>query len=290
MGWLKPQAKFSVRQPMSTRLVLAIGILILPVLAIQAQWRSDPPLPEISVSGSAEVKVAPDEVDLNVGVEIRDENLESAKRKNDKSVSDALEFLKHNGVKDKDVQTDYIAIEPEYDPNARSDADIDPRTGLPLPFHNHKYQAPTKPDFYVVRRSIGIKVTDVSNFDSILTGLITNGVNSVQGIEFRTTELRKYKDQAREMAIKAAKEKAGAMASALEVKVGKLYYISINDWGGSSSWSRGGWGYTGGGGGANTYQNNAVVDANSATGVNGATFAVGQISVSAQVNVTFLIQ
>ena len=248
-----------------------------------AQWRSEQEPPQISVSGSGEVKVAPDLVALNVGVETRNENLETAKRNNDERVAGALEFLKHNGVQDKYVQTDYITIEPVYPGNTGV---IDPRTGLPIVGYNQN-GTNTIPVFYVVRKTIGITLTNVSSFDMVLSGLITNGVNFVQGIEFRTSELRKYKDQARAMAIKAAKEKAEAMASALGVKVGKPYNISVNDWGGWSSWSRGSWGY--GGGGANAYQN---VSQNIAGGPDEseATLAVGQISISATVNVSFLIQ
>jgi uncharacterized protein YggE len=267
---------------MNTRILLVIALTTVPLLSAPAQWQQ--PQPEISVSGSAEVKVAPDEVDLNVGVDTRNESLDEAKQQNDKSISQALDFLKKSGVKDKDVQTDYISVEPVFDPNA----DIDPSTGRPLPRHD-RIKAATQPAYYIVRKSIGIKLSDVSSFDTVLTGLLNNGVNYVQGIDFRTSELRKFKDKARSMAIQAAKEKAEAMATELGVKVGKPLGISVNDWGGSSSWSRGGWGYGGGGGGGGGYQN-ATQNAGGGSGDNGATFAVGQISVSASVNVSFLIQ
>jgi uncharacterized protein len=266
------------------QILLAIGLMTIPLLSAKAQW-GQTQKPQISVSGSAEVKVAPDEVDLRVGVETRDEKLETAKSKNDNCVASALEFLKKNGVKDKDVQTDFIVISPVYDDNS---GPIDPRTGLPL--SNFAKGTGTQPVYYLVRKTIGIKLTNVSSFDTILSGLITNGVNVVQGIDFRTSQLRKYKDQARAMAIKAAKEKADAMASALGVKVGKPYDISVNDWGGWSSWYQGGWGYgSGGGGGANANQN---VSQNGGSGSDegNTTLAVGQISISANVNVTFLIQ
>jgi uncharacterized protein YggE len=90
------------------------------------------------------------------------------------------------------------------------------------------------------------------------------------------------------MAAQAAKEKAEAMASSLGVKVGKPYSINVNDWGGYSSWSRGGWGYSGGGGQSgsqNTAQNIASGSAEA-----GETFAVGQISITANVTVTFYIE
>jgi uncharacterized protein YggE len=206
-------------------------------------------------------------VDLNVSVETRDENLEAAKGQNDERVARALDFLKHSGVKDKDVQTDNLSIEPVYPPN-------------------QNYLAQTKPAFYRVSKGIGVKLTDVGKFDGVLTGLITNGVNIVQGIDFRTTELRKYKDQARAMAIRAAKEKAEAMAGELGLKVGKPFSITVNDAGGWLSW--GGRGF----GGYNGLQNlsqNAAANGGGAD-ENGATFAAGQISVSASVNVSFLIQ
>ena len=65
----------------------------------------------------------------------------------------------------------------------------------------------TQPVYYIVRKTIGIKLTNISGFDGVLSGLITNGVNNVQGIDFRTSELRKYRDKARTLAIQAAKEK-----------------------------------------------------------------------------------
>ena len=148
-----------------------------------------------------------------------------------------------------------------------------------------------KPVYYLVRRGIGVRLTEVKQFDVVLSGLITNGVNYIQGIDFRTSELRKYKDQARAMAIRAAKEKADAMAAELGVKVGKPYTINVSDAGGWNSWSRGyaggGFGAFGGGGG---FQNANFVQNAGGPGENGPTLAVGQISVSASVTVSFLIQ
>ena len=271
---------------MKTRILLVVGLLNLPLLPAVAQWGQPATTPLINVSGSAEVKVAPDEVDLSASVETRDESLDVAKRQNDGRVAQALDFLRHNGVKDKEVQTDYVSIEPVYDTRNG----VDPRTSLPLPgYDNHGLAM--KPVYYLVRRGIGVRLTEVKQFDVVLSGLITNGVNYIQGIDFRTSELRKYKDQARAMAIRAAKEKADAMAAELGVKVGKPYTINVSDAGGWNSWSRGyaggGFGAFGGGGG---FQNANFVQNAGGPGENGPTLAVGQISVSASVTVSFLIQ
>lgn len=223
---------------------------------------------QINVTGSAEVKVIPDEIHLSVGVETRDENLDVARRQNDGRVAGALAFLKNSGIKDKDVQTDCLSVEPDYDYN----------------------RSHVQPVAYIVRKSIEVRLTAVTNLDGILTGLLTNGVNYVHGIDFRTSQLRKYRDQAREMAIKAAREKADAMAAALDVKRGKVSSITVNDWTGGWGGYWNNWGQRGGG---NYAAQNAVQSLGDFSGnadAAGETFSVGEISVSASVNVSFAIE
>ena len=247
---------------MNARLIIAIALLTFQLTRALSQGLQQPP--QISVSGSAEVKVAPDEIYLRVGVETRDENLGDARHQNDERVSKALGFLKSNEVKDKDVQTDFISIEPTYDSNISR----------------------TKPVTYIVRKSIEIKLTKLDAFGGLLTGLLTNGVNNVHGIEFRTSQLRKHRDAARAMAIRAAKEKADALASELGVKRGKVYSISANDWGG---WWGSSGSYWGGRSGGGMFQN-AVQNAGGPSEVSDGTLSIGQLSVSASVNVSFLIE
>jgi uncharacterized protein YggE len=100
------------------------------------------PPPQISLSGSAEVKVAPDEIMLNVAVETRSETLEPARLENDEKIAAVLTFLKQSKIKDKDVQTDYINIQPDYNDNNSSSA-------------SH-----VKPVAYIVRKNLEIRAAD----------------------------------------------------------------------------------------------------------------------------------
>jgi uncharacterized protein YggE len=217
----------------------------------------------ISVSGSAEVKVPPDEINLDVGVEVRDPNLDEAKSQNDQKVATVLKFLRESGIDPKDVQTDFVGIHPEF-----------------------KNERDSVPEIYVVQRSIGTRLRKVSEFEKVLTGVLKNGVNYVHGIDFRTTELRKHRDTARQMAIRAAKEKADALARELGVKVGKVQSISENTWGGWWSWPGGSWGSRRCGG---LYQNVTQTVAGAGPSEDGS-LSVGQISVSATVNVSFALE
>ena len=250
---------------MKTKLILILALLTLPLTPAFSQYAQPPP--QISVTGSAEVKVAPDEIRISVGVETRDADLNVAKSQHDELMTSALKFLKTSGVPDKDVQTDFISVSPEYGNDISR----------------------TKPVVYIVRKSIEIKLTTVTNLESVLTGLLNNGVNHVHGVDFRTTQLRKYRDQARAMAIRAAKEKAEALCKELGVKCGKPCAISANEWGGGWNSSGNYWGGRGGGYGYNGSQN-AVQNAGASSDSAGDTLSVGQISVSASVNVSFLIQ
>ncbi len=179
-----------------------------------------------------------------------------------------MKFLKRIGIEDKDVQTDFVGIEPTYESNYSSSS------------------SKTKPLLYTVQKGIGIRLRKVGGFETVLTGLLTNGVNYVHGIDFRTSQLRKHRDTARQMAIHAAREKAEALAAELGVKRGKVYRINENSWGGWWSWSGNSWRSRAGGG---MVQNSAQV-AGGGPETTDATLSIGQISVSATVNVSFLIE
>jgi uncharacterized protein YggE len=248
------------RATMKKRFIVALAGTALSLSSVWSQTTAPPP-PQITVSGSAEIKVAPDEVHLSAGVETRSDKLDDARRQNDDRVGKVLQFLKAQGIKEKDVQTDFMSVEPNYDSKvSRSDAAV-----------------------YVVRKTIGVRLTDVTKFDAVLSGLLITGVNHVNGIEFRTSELRKHRDAARAMAIKAAREKADALANELGVKRGKVYSINATEGGG---WSASGyWGGRSAGMAQNVVQN-----AGGGPEDTGGTLSVGQITVSATVNVSFLIE
>ncbi len=244
---------------MKTILSISIAALGLAVTPLKAE-------PQISVTGSAEVKVAPDEIHISVGVETRDANLNEVKRQHDQIMAGVLKFLKDK-VPDKDMQTDLITIAPEYDSNVSR----------------------TKPVVYIVRKSLEIKLTTIADFEPILTGLLSNGVNYIHNIDFRTTQLRKHRDQARSMAVRAAREKADALAKELGVKCGKPTAINANEWGGwwsgyPNPWGGRGYSYYG-------QAQNVVQNAGGGpTDTGGETLSVGQITVSASVNVTFSLE
>lgn len=217
----------------------------------------------ISVTGDAVVKVAPDEVVVTLGVESYDNRLSAAKQENDARVKRVIRLAESFDIEPKHIQTDFISIEPHY--------------------HDGYWRE--KIEGYFVRKSIVVIIEDLSQFDRFLTEVIDQGANYIHGIEFRTTELRDFRDQARSLAVRAAKEKAEAMASELGIGVGDPQSIREESIGWWSGYGRSWWGYRSGSLSQNVVQHlggdpDELTDA----------IAPGQIAIRARVSVTFYLE
>jgi uncharacterized protein YggE len=214
----------------------------------------------ISVSGEAIVKVIPDEVIMTMGVETWHRELSVAKRRNDDRVSEVLWLAKKFGIENREIQTEYISIEPRYqDPYDRGVI-----------------------EGYFVRKTIMVTLRDLEQFDPFLTAVTEAGVTHVHGIQFRTTELRKYRDQARALALQAASEKAGDMAAVLKAGIGTPQAVYEDHVGWYSWYGYGWWGSQYG-----FASQNVVQTVGGPSLETDSTLAAGQISVSAKVTVMF---
>lgn len=215
----------------------------------------------ISVSGSAEVKVVPDQVVINLTIETLDKDLAKAKKDNDARVQRVLDVAKKTGISDQHMQTAQISVEPVYQQIERS---------------GQYYRGEII--HYVVRRSVVLCLKDLTKFEGMLTNLLTSGATHVDGISFESTQLRKHRDEARAMATKAAKEKAQAIAGQLGEKLGRPRSINEN-----TGWSGGYMSNVA----QNVYAQSRSESAGADGDVSGNTFAPGQITISATINVVF---
>jgi uncharacterized protein len=210
----------------------------------------------ITVSGDSEVCVAPNTVRLTVTVISIDKNLSKAKALNDERLKRVIAALTKI-VESKNIQSDNVSISQR---------------------RNSESYNKDVPDAYEVSRSTVVTLKDVKRFEELLTSSLEAGASEVGGIDFRTTDLRKHRDTARSMAMKAAHEKAVALATEAGMKVGKPRNISEQFTGGGywSAGSRGG-GYL-----QNSSQNVGISGESAESGL-----APGMIAVTASVSVTY---
>lgn len=231
------------------------------LLASLARAEQEPPR-TINTSGEATVYVVPDEIVLTVGVETFNQSLDRAKQDNDDQAGMLIKAIEAMGIERKHIHTDDVQLEIRYKPNDSYRAGI---------------------DGYIARRQYAITLKDAKRAEDLVTRALKNGANRLFGLEYRTTELRKHRDSARQMAIKAAKEKAEALAGELECKLGSPRTItegSIGYWGPVSRWGGNGWMM------ANNSQN-FVQNTGGGADEGGETMPLGQIAVKAQVSVSF---
>jgi hypothetical protein len=226
-----------------------LPLILLLFFKIAAAAQSTSNLPLITVSGEAAVKVTPDEVVFRLEVENVDKDLIAAKNLNDERVKGVLALARNYQIDQQDIRTDYISIQPKYD----FEDDDKKRTFVG----------------YEVSKTVVIVLKDFSRFDSLLSDVVKLGVTRVSDVSFRTSQIRKHKDQARALAIKAAREKALAMAQEIGQTIGKAY--SIQEEGAVN----------------NYFARNATTVISGSYSDSESSIAPGQISVTARVVVSF---
>lgn len=201
----------------------------------------------VRVTGTAEVKVTPDRAVIEVGVEKQDPSATMAKHAEDAAARRILAALGAGGVDEKDVQTTYLSLRPEV-----------------------AYVKKVRTTYFVAQQTMTITVRDLAKLDGLLEALIKAGGNHIDSVSYETSELRKYRDQARELAVKAAREKAEALSAALEQGIGKAQTIEeLSD-----------------SGAFNPLANNEYAYAAKTKGGEAST-AIGQKTISASVTVAF---
>jgi uncharacterized protein YggE len=252
------------------RVKTIVSILLLVVAEVSSALAQQPSVyddrPKITVTGEAVVNVKPDKIVIRFGIETSDADIGIAKKKNNEILKKAVAAIKERGVPEKEIQTDYLSIEPRWKDN----------------YNQGNFLG------YFVRNNLAVNLTETEKVEQLVTQVLQAGVNYIHGIDFQTTEFKKYREQARELALAAAREKAEKMASVLGETIGAPIQINENPggspWGYYSSWS--GWGY----GRSQGMMQNVVQNVGGDSGEISDTIALGKISIRASVSVTFQLK
>jgi len=194
---------------------LSIFVLVLGFACFVMTQDTEQPNPDlpplVSVTGRGRVRVQPDKVVFNVGVQQRGDTVEEVQDKVNSAAADIIAYLNDNGVDEKDVQTSYVSLSPYYT-----------TTGA-------EYGS-TAVDFYTATNTLTVTLRNVSQFDSLMSGLYEAGVNSVDNISFEVDDQQAQKQEAKRLAVAQAREIADALTEGLNVTVGDVYSVSDQDY------------------------------------------------------------
>lgn len=159
--------------------------------------------PTINVVGESTIKVIPDYVIVKVRVEENAKSASEAKKRHDISVDAVMKFLKKMKFDTKDISTQYMNLNKVYDYNLK------------------EYN-------YTANQSINIVLKDLTKYEKLIQGLLENGINRIDGIQFASTEIEKHQSTVRKLAVQNAKLKALEYVGELGQTIGKATYISEN--------------------------------------------------------------
>jgi len=246
--------------------------LAIPIYGLNdsvAAEESDPPM--ITVSGSAVIQVVPDHAVLRFSIDSRALEVAAAVNDNDEKVNAVVAFLTESKVQPNLVRTELLRIQPIFDTRSKQTYQQQISNDSRPSVSELTAEQKIKPIGYSARRQISVTINDLASFESIYRGLIERGVNEVDSLQFHSSELRKHRDEARLQAVRAARQKAEAMASELGCSLAAVQ--SINEA------VQPGWR------GSNFQYNQISVAAGDASG----SVASGMINISATINVVFVL-
>ena len=178
-------------------------IILFTLVATSMNAQENKLVPQISVSGEGKVKVAPDQVVINLGVQNTGKDAAEVKKMNDETVDKVVKYIKKFGIPTSDFQTTNVNLYKSYDYETKK----------------HNFQA---------SQSITITLKDIKKYDELMMGLVDTGINNINGVEFKSSKIEEHKVTARKQAILDAKKKAEDFVSVLNQKVGKAILITDN--------------------------------------------------------------
>jgi hypothetical protein len=223
--------------------------------------------PSVNVTGEAEIRVAPDLAVLRVRVQHCGEDLVATRLSNQQSAKAVLAAVREVGGKAED------------------------QASTPSMSFAHRYNCPEvgekeRETGHTVTTELTLRLESMEQIDPLLNALSVRPEVQLQDVEYRTTELRRYRDEVRAKAIHAAREKAQALAVELGQNIGPAILINADSDNSGGFWS---WSQFGGGGGMQfrgAMTQNVMMDAGGNSG--GSELAAsGKITVRATVNVRF---
>jgi uncharacterized protein len=158
----------------------------------------DPAPGTLSVVGTGLVATEPDTATTSFGVTTQAPTAQEAMSRNSQEMAKVIAALKGAGIASKDLQTQYVSVQPRYDNEGRE------VTG------------------YTASNSVSAIVRKLSGVGDVIDAGIAAGANNVTGPSLSREDRDKLYRVALESAVADAKAKANVLAQAAGVSVGAV--------------------------------------------------------------------
>ncbi len=198
-----------------TLAILSLFLLAETITVAQDFGRSGVPATDtITVTGNGQATLPPDIATVSFTVENTAKTVADAQDKTTVQANAAIDFVKGQGVAEKDVKTLAYNISPQY--------------SYPGPCPANTYCPVRSPEItgYQVSETVQAKVRDLAKVGDLLSGLGKLEVQNISGPSFGLDDSTAGYDAARADAIAKAKAQADLLATQLGVHLGKIVNFS----------------------------------------------------------------
>jgi len=186
-------------------LILAIVAIVMTSLITNNRINNQD---RLSVTGSGTVYAKADIANLIVGFTTGTKaTAVEATQENTKKMNEIISTIKDLGVEEKDIKTTDYHLNPVYDWTDKSGRTL---------------------KGYEVSQNITIKLRDLEKIGDIIAKTTEKGANQIGNINFTIDDEYELRNQARELAIEKAKEKAEKIASEAGIKLGRVKNVYEN--------------------------------------------------------------
>jgi uncharacterized protein YggE len=203
----------------------------------------------ITVSGTGDTYAVPDVATFTFTVSDTEKTVVAAQTKATTEANSALAVVRAAGVADKDIQTEYYSINPQYEyqnavcpqpavynSSASSGSGSVSSGAMPTiaPAPPTSIYCPPNKEVltgYQVSESISVKLRDLSKAGSLLVSLGSAGVSDLNGPSFTVDNPDAVQASARAKAIADAQSKAQELAKELGVRIVRVQSFNDNSGG-----------------------------------------------------------
>lgn len=192
-------------------LVAFLAVQVLYTLRLTANVGEDRmSMNVITVSGKGEVFAQPDIATFSFGDTEVANTVSEAQNAATVKINKAIDLIKAAGVDEKDIKNLGYNVYPRYQPCTQ-------------------FRCPTVPviEGYEFNQTIQVKVRDTSKVGTILGQLGGIQLSNISDLNFTVDDEDKVRDEAKDLAIADAREKAEKLAESLGVRLGKI--VSFGD-------------------------------------------------------------
>ncbi len=194
------------------KLVSLIGLCALALTSPACAEQSDGG--KLYLQAVGEVSGTPDLANIGAGVVSESNTAMAALASNRKQMNGVFAALKSAGVKERDIQTSGLNVNPIYSPYKQGVRQEQRITG------------------YRVSNQVSAVVRDLGGLGPAIDALVSSGANTIGGISFGLSNAKSAKDKARKKAIAELLAKANLYAQSAHVRLGPIQELREQSTGG----------------------------------------------------------